>query len=81
MKRLIKKADEFSDDFLGKRIEIVYNKSKFFGYVGNVDSSVRSGEKYRVFLEPQPFEQNQNIHTIYVKKTDAFKWFKIINEE
>lgn len=82
MKRLVRKAEDFQqDDFLGRRIEIVYNKSKYFGFLGYVDEKLRSGDKYRVFLEPQNYEENQNYHTVYVNKTEAFKWLRVLEEE
>ena len=84
MKRLVKRSNEEiqqHDDFLGKRVEIVYNKSKFIGFTGYVDEKLRNGDKYRIFLEPQSYEENQEYHVIYVKKDEAFKWFRIINEE
>lgn len=93
MKRLIKKSEntydyseeqqpqyEQQDDFLGKNIEIIYNKSKWFGYNGKVDSRLRPGNKYVVYLDTKEYEQGQKPHRVYISKYDAFKWMNIITQ-
>lgn len=83
MKRLIKKSENFYDydDFLGKRVEIVYNKSKFFGCRGYVDDQIRPGNKYRVFVEVYDrLSDRYFIKSVYIKREEAFKWLKIVDE-
>lgn len=88
MKRLIRKAEnkydygqseqeQVQDDFLGQNIEIAYNKSKWFGYTGYVDTKMH-GNEYVVYLDVKNYEQDQKPHRIRIDRDDAYKWMNVI---
>lgn len=79
MKRLIKKSEEdYKDDYLGKYVEIVYTRSKFFGYRGWVEDRMRTNDKYRIFLEIYNGDE-MKYHIMYVSKYKAYQWLKILD--
>ena len=88
MKRLIRKSDEQyveqyieQDPYLGQYVEIVNKKSKYYGYYAWVDKKMSSENRYKIFIEPKPYENIDYYRINYVKKWDAAKWFNIITYE
>lgn len=81
MGRLVKKAQEPIDEFLGAYIEVIYPKSKFIGYRGWIDTKYYKN-KYKLMLEPAAWEQKQDrYHIYYVDINNIYKWVRIMPKE
>lgn len=87
MKRLIRRAEEDNqniqveqeDPYLGKYIEIVNPRSKYFGFFGWVDDKLASDNRYKLFIIPKEYEHFEgDYHINFIKRWDATKWLNIV---
>lgn len=86
MKRLIKKSEESQeqeyqeeDPYLGKYIEIVNPRSKYFGFYGWVDKNVASDDRYKLYIIPKEYEDFKGkYHINFIRTWDATKWLNIV---
>jgi hypothetical protein len=78
MKRLIEAIE--NDLFLGSRVEIINNRSKYYSFVGRVDKKYHNN-KYRITIPPAQWEQTEHDHVIYVGVDSSYKWIRVMPEE
>lgn len=82
MKRLVsdkKKSKQIKDEWLGKPIEIINPESKLFSFRGVVDK-LKEG-KYTLVLDPEPYENTDKKHRIYVVDNQMFRWVRELPKE
>jgi hypothetical protein len=75
------KYDEYQDPYLGRYVEIVNKRSKYFGYHAWVDDKMATHDQYKIYLEPKNYDE-PNFEGKYivnfVSAIHAEKWFNIV---
>ncbi|MNY73464.1 hypothetical protein D3C86_2122610 [compost metagenome] len=56
-------------------------KSKYFGFYAWVDKKMSSDDRYKLLIEPKPYENTDEYHINFIRKWDAPKWLSIITYE
>lgn len=80
MKRLVKKAEEQEDRFLGSPIEIINVKSKYNGYLGWIDDKYHN-EKYKVLIKPMYERDGKEWLPMYIDYHQIERWVQVISKE
>lgn len=80
MKRLRKLGEEFVDRFLGSPIEIINNKSRYYGYYGWIDNEYHN-DKYKVLIKPKYDYDGKKWIPLYVEYHRVEYWVRIVPEE
>lgn len=85
VKRLIKGTNDvwyYEDPYLGKYVQIVNRKSKYYGYYAWVADKMASDDRYKLYIEPKPHDDVQDqYHINFIKRWDAPKWLNVIEIE
>ncbi len=75
-KRLIKKSFN-TNNCIGKDIEIIHQKSKYFGCKGKIEQLTNTGKFKIVFYSPT----HDDVRKLFIRENDINKWVRIIQHD